>query len=526
MSGLVLDNVRVAGDGGRPIAVAVDRGVFTSVGGEAPRDMSALRLDCEGCVIAPGFIDAHSHPLAFAEPEEVNISNCFTLEQVMNRIRDVVARSPKGAWIEAVGNGDGRSLEEGRVPTTAELDTLSPDCYIAIRCGTRASVNSPVLSRIRQAPDAVDTDDSPRTSEVWAAWQRGPRHSVGALREELARMSALGITTVMDFGSSGYDFTFDHDLAVYRALRDEGDARVRSWVSYRVPVGANIGDVTDDLKARGYRTGDGDDLVRIGPVKLVVDGGGFDGALLREDYPGRPGYRGNRFVEDEEIRALTDAAVSRRWSMAIHAIGGAAIDSILGVWEGFGSVCSELRFSIEHAFQPSDDTLRLCRELGIFIGVQQPLFYRYGEALTQLWGASAAERSNPIREWLDADVALAGGSDTTPQDPLLAMWSMTTRKIETGAVLGPQQVIAPADAFRIYTTGAAARLGSSARVGTISPGKLADAVLLNDDPAESADPERVKVMATFMNGSLTFVDPDVPRALDALMEQQGLPNRR
>lgn len=528
MANFTLENVRIAGRANELVDVHVANGLIVSVGHQSRSDRTAPRLDCEGCVIAPGFIDGHSHPLSFHEPGEIDLAGCSGIEQVLALLKEEASRAASGEWIAAVGIGDGRNLREGRVPSTAELDAISDEHRIFVRCGTRAAVNSFLRDEIQARVPADGrpsaAGEMPLIADVWDAFDRmTPTQDPATLEARLSEMAACGITSIIDFGSSGYDLTFDRDLETYEALREERRLPMRCWVSYRVPVGADMRDIRDDLQARTTTPRREDDLLRIGPVKLVVDGGGFDGALRRTDYPGASGYRGVRFVDQDEIRILTEASIDGRWSMAVHAIGGAAMDDVIKTWAGFAPACSRLRFSIEHAFEPSPANMRQCRELELFVGIQQPLFYKYADAIGELWGMNAAEVSNPVRDWLRAGVRLVGGSDIPPRNPLFAMQGLCTRQTEAGTVVGSDQAIDAREALQIYTRGAAARLGEGSRLGEVLDGYCADLVLLTDDPTRLSRDRigEVGVLATLVAGGPTFCSDEAPAALvDFLQDVQ------
>jgi predicted amidohydrolase YtcJ len=533
---VILDNVRIAAapTEHEPCAIVIAGGRIAFVGN---RDTALAvnghlrRIDCGGSVATPGFNDSHSHPLSFEQPGEVDLSSETSIDAVLSLLKGVAARTPAGEWIEAVGVGDGRRLQERRLPSTSELDAVSRNHLIYIRGGTQAAVNSVVLREagLSTSLQGVSGEASAKNPnglrlvhEIEKIAPRTDREQHTArLDKFLEEMAGLGITAVTDFGSSGYDMTFDHDLRVYETLREQKGLPTRCRVSYRVPVGADIAEVVADLRSREIVTGSGDDLLRVGPIKVVVDGGSFEGALLRSEYPGQSGYSGVQFIEAAEIRMLTEVALERRWQLAVHAIGGAAIDMVLEVWKSFGQrALARSRFSLQHAFQPSQQNIVDCKALGIVVGIQQPLFYGLANVIIDRWGYANAERSNPIRDWVDAGVKVAAGSDIAPRDPLLAIWSLSTRSTEDGIALGPDQAVGPVDGLRFYTVGSAESSAEEDRMGSLRPGYLADVVLLTDDPTVVPLDEikSINVLATLVGGKPTFISREAPAELREFAE--------
>jgi predicted amidohydrolase YtcJ len=536
-TGILLDNLRIAT---RPAAersaIAIRDGRILSVGDPQTAldtaDTRLRRVDCAGLVAAPGFNDSHTHPISRDEPDVLDLAPETSIEGVLNRVERAAHETPTGRWIEGVGIGDGRLLRDRRMPTTTELDAISQDHLIYVRGGTQAAVNSAVLKRLDgpQASPARNGHEDDRTMGLVRDVERiAPRSSLERdgtqLDGFLGEMAAYGITTVTDFGSSGYDVAFDRDLAVYDALRRQGSLATRCRVSYRVPVGANITEVAADLRSREVATGSGDDLLKIGPIKVVVDGGGFEGALLRSEYPGRAGYCGVQFLEAPELRMLTEVAIERDWQLAVHAIGGAAIDMVLDVWTSFDHrTIADARFTLQHAFQPSPENMAVCRSLGIVVGIQQPLFYSLADVIIDHWGYAAAEASNPIRDWTEAAVSLAGGSDTAPRDPLTSISSLATREVAGGAIVGGDQAVESIDALRFYTEGSAQSSSEEHQLGSLRAGYLADIILLTDDPTSVATDQirDIEVMATLVGGSPSFTSDQAPEDVRALDQASTL----
>jgi predicted amidohydrolase YtcJ len=331
----------------------------------------------------------------------------------------------------------------------------------------------------------------------------------------LERMAALGITALTEYASVDRETRFAEDWAVYEAVRAEG-LPTRCRVAYRLNVGADVALAIEEMRSEGVEPRSGDDMLRAGPIKIFADGG-VQGALLRGEYKTRPDYYGLRLVEVEDVARLSRFAYEGGWQLSIHVLGGKAIDDVLAAWATLHQEVglNGRRFSLQHAFDPSPENMRVCRELGVVVGVQQSLFYMYGPEMERHWGDSAISNINPIRSWLDAGVQLAGGSDIPPHEPLTAMWGMCTRLTEDGAAIAPEEAVTAAEAFAIHTSGAAYGMFDEDLFGTIEVGKAADLVLLSRDPATAAADElrEIEIVATLVDGEPTYASAAAPRAL-------------
>jgi predicted amidohydrolase YtcJ len=269
----------------------------------------------------------------------------------------------------------------------------------------------------------------------------------------------------------------------------------------------------DDPRSRSRQ----DAMLRVGPLKAFSDGG-VQGAYLRAEYDGRPGYRGLELLDERAVAALTEYALDAGWQLSLHALGGAAIDRILGVWLERADRVRGRRFSIQHAFDPSEDNMRACAELGAVVGIHQSLFYMYGPQMLDAWRGNVGSGLNPVRAWREHAVRVAGGSDIAPHDPLVALMSLVTRRTESGDVIGPEQAIGAADGVRLLTEDAAFGNFDDELVGALTPGRRADVVVLSECPTE-VDPESlpgIGVVATLVDGRPTHLDAAAPAALGDL----------
>lgn len=256
------------------------------------------------------------------------------------------------------------------------------------------------------------------------------------------------------------------------------------------------------LDGIGARTGLGDEMLRLGGVKVYFDGEGRNStALRREPWPERaeePEGRGWQRLPTEEFLKLSAWCAREGWSMGVHVVGGGGIDAVLDAWLKVDAETplAGLGFTLIHAYlEPSPANMELAAKLGVLVAAQPSIHWRNGASLEARLGPGVRE-VNPIAAWLDAGVAVGGGSDGPyfPSDPRLGIWQARTREVHEGeGPQAPELALDPAAALALYTTGAAAVSLAAGRRGALAPGQAADWVALSVDPL-SADPAAVREM--------------------------------
>ncbi len=273
------------------------------------------------------------------------------------------------------------------------------------------------------------------------------------------------------------------------------------------PAGAPAA-VLAALDGSGLHDGDGDAWLRVGGVKLAVDGG-FEGGLMREPYEEPWGERGafkglqimTRPAFEQVVAGLND----RGWRVATHAVGDAAIDLVLDTYEKAHAAksISGRRWSIEHAFIGRPDHLPRIKALGVALAVQDHL-YLAGPSLVAYWGPSRAALTTPVRTYLDAGLPVSSGTDApvVPYPPLWTLYHFVTRDTLSGGVLGADQRISRLEALRMATTGNAWLMMEERDKGSLESGKLADIVVLSDDPLTCPEPRLrdAEVLMTIVGG--------------------------
>jgi predicted amidohydrolase YtcJ len=278
----------------------------------------------------------------------------------------------------------------------------------------------------------------------------------------------------------------------------------------RLNTGVSIAEVIRQIDDLPRSSRHADEWLRVGPVKLTFDGE-IGTAWMRQPYPGRPAYFGRTYLETGAVREIVQAAVKRQRPVAVHTLGGAAIDALLEILAAIapGSAAPNghsLRHSLMHVFFPSVANLQRCRELGVVLSMQPLLFHVYGPSMIREWGLEAASAASPLRDIVHSGVMTGAGSDVIPFDPLLSVWSAVTRRVKGGFVLGDAQALSPGEALWLHTQGAALISGEEAIKGSLQVGKIADIAILSDDPLSSPVDliKETRVIMTLVGGEIAY----------------------
>jgi predicted amidohydrolase YtcJ len=502
-------------DPARPRAEAflVATGRFTALGRTA--DIRSLAgpglhiLDAGGATILPGFIDAHSHPSGVQEISGVNV-NLRTVEEVKAALRRKAADTPPGYWVTGYMYDD---TKLDRPVTRRDLDAAVPDhaARIGHRGGHTGVYNSlafKLAGVTEQTPDPAGgrffRADGELTGTVAAAARNvfdGIARSEPVTREMRRRgiahitreMARSGITSVHWTGGSAADLTALQDAAA------AGELSVRMYLFAR-------GAFFDRLREAGIRTGFGDDWVRIGGVKFTADGSASERTMrMSTPYVGRPDDYGILYMNQEELDRQVETAHRAGWQIGIHANGDVAIDMVLRAYERAQREWPrpDPRHRIEHCSLVNDGLLRRIKALGV---IPTP-FYTYVYYHGDKWAEYGEEKMRWMfahRSFLDHGIPVAGASDYMPGpfEPMMALQSLVTRRDYLGREWGPNQRVTVADALRICTVNGARASFEEASKGSIAEGRLADFVVLAEDPHDVA-PDRLKdirVLRTVVGG--------------------------
>jgi len=503
-------------------ALAVRGRHILAVGSDA--DVESLagpdteRVDARGLTVTPGFIDAHSHPLSAGEAVAANV-NLRTIAAVQDALAKKAAETPPGHWVRGTMYDDTK-FEGGRALNRRDIDDAVPDhpVFVQHRGGHTAVVNSRAIELAGLTIDAPDPvggkyyrEDGEFTGKVAESSAMQPFFDVGVwpVMDRAARQRSVLLTS-RSMAAAGLTSTTEawgqvEDFVAFQDARKAGEMLFR--VSFM--PGGNT-DMYKGLKQAGVASGFGDDMLRIGAVKFAADGSASERTMsTSRGYEGRPDDHGILTMTQEEIDAAVDDAVAHDFRIGIHANGDIAIDMVLKAYERVleGWQGPNPRFRIEHCSMVNPSLLERIRDTG---AIPAP-FYTYAYYHGNKWleyGAEAMESMFAHRSFLDYGIKVAPASDFTPGpfEPMMAIQSMVTRKDTQGRVWGGSQRVSVDEAMRICTMHGAYASFEEDIKGSLTPGKLADLVLLEKDPHD-VDPDGIvdiKVLRTILGGRTTF----------------------
>jgi predicted amidohydrolase YtcJ len=506
-------------------AIAIAGGRFTAVGADAAiRKLAGpgtTTIDLHGQTVIPGLADGHLHD-AGGGPG-VDLSRARSIADVLAAVAARVKASRAGDVIVSNSDWHEAQLTEHRLPYRKDLDAVSPDNpVVLVRGGHEYILNSAALTKwniTKETPeqsggritrDAQGELNGELVDRAKALVQLppGPKLTMEALQEQHRKLNAAGLTSIRYPGAS---------VEQYRLLQEMARRGILTMrVSQLLRLGADSAEtMRSAIAASGVMPDEGDEWVRIGGMKLGVDGG-FEGGWMREPYNEPWGEHGTfRGVNTMKQAAYTDVVRELNrlgWRVATHAVGDAAIDEVLAAYEAANadrSIAGK-RWTIEHGFIPQADQFPRMKALDLVISAQDHL-YLAGPSLVSYWGAKRAAWTTPVRAYLDRGFVVAGGTDSAvvPYPPLWVLYHFVTRDTISGGVLGAEQRITRTEALRIETINNAYLTFEERVKGSIEPGKLADLVVLPEDiltcPAKNI--EQMRVAMTMVGGKIVYQRP-------------------
>jgi predicted amidohydrolase YtcJ len=502
-------------------AFAVKGDRFVAVGSSSDiRNMASSSteiIDAEGMTVTPGFIDAHSHPSGAGVNELVQVNaDRRSVSEITSVLQERANITPEGQWVRAFKYDDTK-LAEGRPINRFDIDELIPNHPVAVshRGGHTSVYNSMALAL---AGVTAETPDPPGgrfyrdANGVLTGLVQGPARSVfndlipsDSSREQRRDgviliselMTQAGLTSVHQTGGGR------NDMIAFQDARDAGGMRFRMYLFPR-------GQLFNDLVNAGVRTGMGDEVFRIGAVKFTADGSASERTMrMSTPYEGRPDDFGLLYMTEEEIHESVENAHRNDFQVAIHANGDVTIDTVLKAYERVQRLWprENTRHRIEHCSLVNPGLLQRIKNLGV---VPAP-FYTYVHYHGNKWTEYGEERMRWMfahKSFLDYGIPVAPASDYTPgpYEPMMAIQSMVTRKDFDGRVWGPNQRITVDQAMRICTMNGAYASFEENLKGSITAGKLADFVILADDPhdIDADEIKNIEIVRTVVGGITMF----------------------
>lgn len=505
--------------GGRFVALGSDDEIRPLAGA------GAKTYDAQGMTIVPGFIDTHNHAMGEVLLYEVLVGNPFevefvTIDSIVDKLKARAATVPPGTWVAGYFFDDTK-VKDGRELNVHDLDKVSRDHPVVVnhRGGHTSFYNSKALemagiTKTSTAPfgGTFDKDASGElngrvTDRARAVFAKvgvratfTPVQKAERAREGLAHISKqfvrYGLTSVHHEGG---------DLDALQQVRARGDLLHR--VSYECQE-----DVLNAMIAAGIRTGYGDEWIRFGSTsEHTVDGSFSERTMaISTPYIGiSPPYQGNITDKQDDLNAWVEKVHRAGIQVNCHANGDVAIDMYLTALERAQRLfpVEDARPKITHCSLINDDLLRRMKALNCVPAVFNTYAY-YNSDKFRYYGEPMMKRMMAYRSFLDTGIHAAGGSDFSPGPfaPLMALQGMVTRTGWDGKTWGANQRVSVDEAILINTYNGAYNSHEEAIKGSIAPGKLADFVVLAEDP-HTVDPSKIKdikIARTVTGGKVVY----------------------
>ncbi len=501
----------------RTQAFAVKAGRFVAVGNsEEVRALIGKRtqtFDAKQMTIVPGFIDAHNHAPGAILLYEVLVGNPYevefvTIDSIVDKLRAKARETPPGFWVEGYFFDDTK-VKDKRALDIHDLDRVSSDHPVAVRHrgGHTSYYNSRAFALAgitKNTPNsAAGTFDRDTTGELNGRVTDRARavfNTVGMrpsfTADQVRQRNRDGLTFISkQFVRYGLASVHHEggDLFALQQVRARGDLMHR--VSYEA-----MDDVLEGMITNGIATGFGDEWIRLGATSEHTCDGSFSERTmaLSEPYPGvEPPYLGNVTTSQDDLNAWVERVHRAGIQVNCHANGDVTIDMVLTALERAQRLFPQPdpRPKITHCTLINDDLLRRIKAAGVvpapftsYAYYNSDKFHFYGEALMQ--------RAMAYRSFADAGIPAAAGSDFSPGPfaPLMGIQGMVTRTGWNGETWGAGQRISVDEALRVNTINGAYASREEAIKGSITPGKLADFVVLADDP-HTVDQGKIKDIA-------------------------------
>ena len=484
-------------------------------------------IDLQGKRVLPGLTDSHIHFYEWALLlQGIMLEDTGSLAEVQSLVRDAVKRQKSGSWIIGQGwNQD--NWDEPHTPTKADLDEIAPENPVILwrKDLHLALANSAALDLAQinvETPDPAmgviqrDENGEPNglLKELAINLVRSvmptPTNEVTdvAMQKTMTRLHALGITGVHDFRIMGGD-SGATAFRAFQRLHTKKQLKLRALVM--LP-----GEFAEQAAKTGLESGFGDDFLRIGGIKLFSDGAlGPRTAWMLENFENES-HTGMPLTPMSEMAEKIALAEKSELSTTIHAIGDRAVRELLDVYTEIldGNVHQQdarPKHRIEHVQHSHPDDLARLAALGLVASVQPLHLTEDMDMVNSILGMKRARNTYAFRDLLNAGTTLAFGSDcpVVSPNPFLGIQAAVTRQRNDSTPAEgwfPSQRLTVEESLFAYTMGAAIAAGTENMQGSLSPGKVADLVILEDDIFEIPALEigKTKVAMTIFDGGVVY----------------------
>ncbi|MFP4428824.1 MAG: amidohydrolase [Desulfovermiculus sp.] len=536
---LIIHNARIhIQDPGLPQASALAMGCGQILAvGDARQILKAARpktqiIDAKDRLLLPGLMDSHFHYQDWALGRAgLELASVSSLQEALENVSRATQQAQSGEWILGQGWNEG-DWPEKRMPTRYDLDRAAPDHPVALaRCdlhlfavNTKALELAGITSQTPDPPEGLISRDEHGQPDGILKEQAiglvkaaipdpGEEHLLQAMQAGIPVLHSLGLTAIHDVRLKGAIADGAMMLRAWQRLDQETDLKLRCWSS--LP-----GEIVSQAASLGLRTGFGSQGLRLGHLKYFADGGmGARTAWMIEPY--EDGGSGLPLISMQELRDMAFQADRSGLAVMIHAIGDRSSREVISILEQVHAQRKKDQFRpfspphlnhrIEHLQMVRPEDLDRLARLPVDVCVQ-PSNQVIDIALLDACLGERGKWAYAFRSMLDAGVRLLFSSDSPVCDPspLMGMHALCTRQRPDGTPdkgWHPEQCLSVAEAVHGYTLAPAQAYGVDHELGSLSPGKRADCILLDRDiySIDPRDIQHARVDMTVFDGKIVYI---------------------
>jgi predicted amidohydrolase YtcJ len=505
----------------RAEAIAIQDGKIAAVGSnrEVRKHVGkkTMVIDAKNKTIGPGLVDCHVHMTGFGySSQSLDLRNVKSITEMQKELREFAEKNHKRNWIFG-GKWDQERLREKRCPNRWDLDAAVKEkpVFLTRVCGHTGAVNTEALKlagiakRTTVDGGEIDLDEATgepngvlRENAMDLVWKVIPRPTQEDLEEACVAACKKAVKTGLT--CVHWMVTSANEIGTICKLSAEGK------LPLRVCLGISV-DLLDGLIRVGFPTGFGNDMVKIGFIKILADGSlGARTAALVEPYSDEPETTGMMLYTQKKLNKFVLKAHKAELQLAIHAIGDRAVDAVLKSYEKAleEHPRKNHRHRIEHCSVLNPKLIKRMKRSNIIASVQ-PHFVVSDFWVVDRVGEARARWVYPFKTLMREGVVVVSGSDcpVEPIGPLLGIWAAVARKNPA------EESLTVEEALRTYTADAAYASFDEEKRGTIEVGKYADLTVLSDD-LYSISPDDIKninVEMTIVDGRVVYARKHFPR---------------
>jgi predicted amidohydrolase YtcJ len=451
-------------------------------------------IDCSGKTVIPGFNDAHLHLFSLVQKLlsiDLSPPAVHSIAGIKDVIRRKAANTPPGTWLRGA-NYNEFYLAEKHCPTRFDLDEAAPAHPVII---THRSLHACVLNSLglSLAGISAETPEPPGACiqrDLSTGEPNGilldmfpplPPFTETEFAEGIDLLNRLFLS---DGITSFQEATFKNDLNRWQTIQNFiNKGKLQSRVTMMTGP-----ETRRQFQEAGMNTGSGDNHLKLGAVKFLLDTN----------------------TPQDELNSMALECHRAGFQLAFHAVAQSHLETALKALDyvNIRLTVAGRRHRIEHCGECPPNLLKRLKKLGCVIVTQPPFIYYSGERYLATVAPSQLPWLYRIKSPLRNGIIVAGSSDApvVPNNPLVGIYAAVTRKAESGQALLPEEAISPHQALALYTLNAAYASFEEKIKGSITPGKLADIIILSGDPT-TAPPEEIKdikVEMTMIGGKVVF----------------------